>query len=138
MLPIDTKKALAAVLENLNKASSEVPAFVPVTDSTYIRRLEKALTKNFDYIRRLLETESSQHLQSIRKILPAAIVFDLMTPEMIYCNCRKDAGQTNTLQKKSDATASVGRKQSNGHGYTKENSPSSTRPGNSGRWQCKH
>jgi hypothetical protein len=82
MLSIDTKKALAAVLENLNKASSEVPAFVPVTDSTYIRRLEKALTKNFDYIRRLLETESSQHLQLIRKILPTAIVSDLMTPEM--------------------------------------------------------
>jgi ABC-type transporter Mla subunit MlaD len=82
MLSIDTKKALAAVLENLNKASSEVPAFVQVTDSTYIRRLEKALTKNFDYIRRLLETVSSQHLQLIRKILPTAIVSDLMTPEM--------------------------------------------------------
>ena len=49
---IDTQKALAVILENLNKASSEPPAFIPVTDSIYIRRLEKALVKNFDYIRR--------------------------------------------------------------------------------------
>lgn len=140
MLSIDTKKALAAVLENLNKAASEVPAFVPVTDSTYIRRLEKALTKNFDYIRRLLQTLSSQYhlfihiianLRSV-KILLTATISDLMIPEMTYCSYRKDAGQTNALQKKFDATASTGGKQSNGHGYPKEISSSNARPGNSG------
>lgn len=132
MLSIDTKKALAAVLENLNKASSEVPAFVPVTDAIYIRRLEKALTKNFDYIRRLLNTESLQHLLFIHTIFSVAIISDLMIPEMTYCSFRKDAGQTNTLQKKSDATASVAGKQSIGHGYPKEISSSNARPGNSG------
>ena len=70
MLSIDTKKALAAVLESLNKASSDVPVFVPVTDSIYIRRLEKALTKNFDYIRRLPRTISLQHLRIIYKFSP--------------------------------------------------------------------
>lgn len=49
---IDSKRALAAVLENLSKISNEIPAFVPVTDSIYKNRLEKALLKNFDYIRR--------------------------------------------------------------------------------------
>ena len=49
---IDSKKALAAVLENLSKIATEIPAFVPVTDSIYRNRLEKALHKNFDYIRR--------------------------------------------------------------------------------------
>jgi hypothetical protein len=51
---IDSKRALAAVLENLSKISTEIPAFVPVTDSIYKNRLEKALLKNFDYIRRFL------------------------------------------------------------------------------------
>ena len=51
---IDSKRALAAVLQNLSKISTEIPAFVPVTDSIYKNRLEKALLKNFDYIRRFL------------------------------------------------------------------------------------
>jgi hypothetical protein len=51
---IDSKRALAEVLENLSKSSTEIPAFVPVTDSIYKNRLEKALLKNFDYIRRFL------------------------------------------------------------------------------------
>lgn len=51
---IDSRRALAAVLENLSKISTEIPAFVPVTDSIYKNRLEKALLKNFDYIRRFL------------------------------------------------------------------------------------
>lgn len=50
---IDTKKALAAVLESLSKVVTVAPSFVPVTDLIYVQRLEKALQKNFDYIRRL-------------------------------------------------------------------------------------
>lgn len=50
---VDTKKALATVLENLNKNSSISP-FIPVTDAVYKLRLEKAIIKNFDYIRRFL------------------------------------------------------------------------------------
>jgi len=50
---VDTKKALATVLENLNRSSSIAP-FIPVTDAVYKLRLEKAIIKNFDYIRRFL------------------------------------------------------------------------------------
>lgn len=57
---IDSKRALAAVLENLSKIPTEIPTFVPVTDSIYINRLEKALHKNFDYIRRSLSRLSSR------------------------------------------------------------------------------
>jgi hypothetical protein len=49
---VDTKKALAEVLARIGIAATQPPAFVPVTSAVYIQRLEKALLKNFDFIRR--------------------------------------------------------------------------------------
>ena len=53
--PIDTKRALQAVLDNISRAVGATPAFVPVTSATHIQRLERALQKNFDFIRRFFK-----------------------------------------------------------------------------------
>lgn len=60
--PIDTKKALQAVLDNLSKVVAATPLFVPVTDATHIQRLERALQKNFDFIRRFFKLITVQFM----------------------------------------------------------------------------
>lgn len=76
---IDAQKALAVILENLSKVSSEPPAFIPVTDSIYIRRLEKALAKNFDYIRRsILRWHDADADSYMRSFLTSNSVLSMM------------------------------------------------------------
>ena len=62
-LSLEQQEALARVIANLNQSVAAIQSgaglvagigasFVPVTSAAYTERLEKALLKNFDYIRR--------------------------------------------------------------------------------------
>jgi anaerobic glycerol-3-phosphate dehydrogenase len=52
--PAEMGKNLHQVLDQLNKASDMIPVFIPATEPVFILRLEKALQRNFDYIRRFV------------------------------------------------------------------------------------
>ena len=60
--PVDTKRALQAVLDNISRAVGATPAFVPVTSAAHIQRLERALQKNFDFIRRFFKLITVQFM----------------------------------------------------------------------------
>ena len=56
-LSLEQQEAIARVIANLNQSVAAIQSgagatFVPVTSAAYTERLEKALLKNFDYIRR--------------------------------------------------------------------------------------
>ena len=57
LLSKEQQEAIARVIANLNQSVAAIQSgagatFVPVTSAAYVERLEKALLKNFDYIRR--------------------------------------------------------------------------------------
>ena len=60
--PVDTKRALQAVLDNISRAVGATPAFVPVTSAAHIQRLERALQKNFVFIRRFFKLITVQFM----------------------------------------------------------------------------
>ena len=56
-LSLEQQEAIARVIANLNQSVAAIQSgagatFVPVTSAAYTERLDKALLKNFDYIRR--------------------------------------------------------------------------------------